>query len=116
MKPFIPTRIAEIVFAIVFMYFGYLQWKYAALLGGRVPDFMPGDGKFWMYVIGAGFIAAGLSIITGFQKTLGCYLLAGVLIIFVVLINIKGFGSDPADTLKDTALAMAAIIIGNKRK
>jgi len=84
------------------------------MIAGGVPDFMPGDGKIWSYVIGAGFILAAIAIITGIQKTLACYLLAAVLIVFVLAIHIKTFETDPSGVLKDTALAMAAIIIGNR--
>ncbi|HET9430929.1 MAG TPA: hypothetical protein VFO70_07120 [Chitinophagaceae bacterium] len=115
MKPFIPSKIAEIIFAIIFAYFGYLHFKNADGVGMGVPDFMPGDGKIWAYVIGGGFILAAIAIATEIQKTLACYLLAAVLIIFVLFIHIKNFGTDPSPTLKDTALAMAAILIGNRR-
>jgi putative oxidoreductase len=115
MKPFIPSKIAEIVFAIIFGYFGYLHFKNANMMGGMVPDFMPGDGKIWIYVTGAGFILAAIAIIIDMQKTLACYLLAAVLLIFVFAIHIKSFNTNPSGFLKDTALAMAAIIIGNRK-
>ena len=76
----------------------------------------PGDGKIYIYLTGAGFIAAAIAIITGIQKALACYLLAAVLLIFVFTIHIKSFNVNPSGVLKDTALAMAAIIIGNNRK
>jgi putative oxidoreductase len=116
MKPFVPSKVAEIIFAIIFAYFGYLHFKNANMMGGGVPDFMPGDGKIWIYVIGAGFILAAIAIVIDVQKTLACYLLAGVLLLFVFTIHIKTFGTNPSGVLKDTAMAMAAIIIGNRSK
>jgi putative oxidoreductase len=115
MKPFIPSKFAEVVFALVIAYFGYQHFKYADKMGGGVPGFMPGDGKIWIYVAGAGFILAAIAIILDKQKTLACYLLAAVLLIFVFTIHIKSFGTNPAGVLKDTGLAMAAILIGNRR-
>jgi putative oxidoreductase len=114
MKPFIPTKFAEIVFAIIFIYFGYLHFKNANMMGAGVPDFFPGDGKIYIYLTGAGFILAAIAIIIDMQKTLACYLLAAVLLIFVFTIHIKSFNTNPSGVLKDTALAMAAIIIGNR--
>jgi putative oxidoreductase len=114
MKPLVPSKVAEIVFALVFAYFGFLHFKNVNIMGGGVPDFFPGDPKIYIYMTGAGFILAAIAIITGIQKTLACYLLAAVLLIFVFTIHIKSFGSNPAGFLKDTALAMAAIIIGNR--
>jgi len=116
MKAFIPSKVAEIIFALVFAYFGYLHFKNANIMGGGVPGFFPGDPKIYIYLAGGGFIMAAIAIITGIQKTLACYLLAGVLLLFVFTIHIKSFGSNPSGFLKDTALAMAAIIIGNRRK
>lgn len=115
MKPFIPSKFAEIIFALVFAYFGYLHFKNAAGMGQMVPDYIPGDGKIWIYVTGAIFVLAAISIIANFQKTLFCYLLAVVLLVFVFTIHIKMFNTNPSGLLKDTAMAMAAIIIGNRR-
>ncbi len=115
MKPFIPSKFAEIIFALVFAYFGYLHLKNAAAMAGGVPDYIPGDGKIWIYLTGAIFILAAISIIANFQKTLFCYLLAFVLLVFVFTIHIKMFDKNPAGVLKDTAMAMAAIIIGNRK-
>ncbi len=115
MKPFIPSRIAEIIFALVFGYFGYLHFINADKMGGGVPDMFPGDGKIYIFLTGAVFILAAITILINKYKTIGCYLLAAVLIIFVLTIHIKSFASDPSGTLKDLAMAMGAIIIGNGR-
>ena len=115
MKPIIPSKIAEIIFALVIAYFGYNHFKNAGMMAGMVPDYMPGDGKIWIYLAGGAFILAAIAIITGMQKTLACYLLAAVLLIFVFTIHIKSFNVNPSGVLKDTAMAMAAIIIGNRK-
>ena len=114
MKPFVPSKFAEIVFALVFIYFGYLHFKGASMMGGVVPDFFPGDGKIWVYIAGAAFILAGIAIIVDMQRTLACYLLAALLLIFVFTIHISHFSAEPSGLLKDTGLAMAAILIGNR--
>jgi uncharacterized membrane protein YphA (DoxX/SURF4 family) len=114
MKPFIPTKFAEIVFALVFAYFGYMHFKNVDMMAGGVPGFMPGEGKIWIMITGAGFILAAIAIVADIQKTLACYLLAAVLLLFVFLIHLENFDTNPAGVLKDTALAMAAIIIGNR--
>ena len=114
MKPIIPSKFAEIIFALVFAYFGYLHFKNVDMMAGGVPDFLPGEGKIWIYVTGSAMILAAIAILTGIQKTLACYLLAAMLLIFVFTIHIKSFETNPSGTLKDTALAMGAIIIGNR--
>jgi putative oxidoreductase len=115
MKPFVPSKIAEFIFAVIVAYFGYLHFKNADMMGGGVPGFFPGDGKIYIYLTGAGFILAAIAIIINVQKTLACYLLAAVLLIFVFTIHINHFSTNPSGVLKDTAMAMAAILIGNKK-
>jgi len=115
MKPFLPSKIVEYIFAAAIAYFGFLHFKNVNMMAGMVPDFMPGDGKLWIYITGAGFILAAIAIIIDVQRTLACYLLAGVLLIFVFTIHLKSFGTNPSGVLKDTAMAMAAILIGNRK-
>jgi len=115
MKFTIPTRIAEIVFAIAFAIFGVLHLKYTAGYKAGVPSFMPGDASLWVYITGICFIAAAIAIIINKYKKMACYLLALLLIVFVVTIHLTPAvkeGNYP-QLLKDGALAMAAIIIGN---
>ncbi len=85
------------------------------MMGGGVPKFFPGDGKIYIYLIGAGFILAAIAILIDVQRTLACYLLAAVLLLFVLTIHIKAFDTNPSGVLKDTGLAMAAILIGNRK-
>jgi len=85
------------------------------MMAGGVPDFFPGDGKIYIYLTGAGFILAAIAIIIDVQRTLACYLLAAVLLLFVLTIHVKSFNVNPSGVLKDTALAMAAILIGNRK-
>ena len=115
MKLTIPTRIAEILFALAFAVFGLLHLKYASGFKAGVPSFMPGDQSIWVYITGIGFLAAAIAIIINKYKKLACYLLAVMLIIFVLTIHLMPAIKDHnyPQLLKDGALAMAAIVIGN---
>ena len=115
MKAFIPSRFAELIFALVIGYFGANHFLSTDFLAGLVPSYMPGSATIWVYIAGAGLILAAIAIITGVQKTLACYLLAAMLILFVLMIHIKSFSENPGNTLKDTAMAMGAILIGNRK-
>jgi putative oxidoreductase len=115
MKPTFPTRFAEILYALAIAAFGALHLKYAAGYKAAIPSFMPGDGIIWVYVTGIGFLLAALAIIINKNKKLACYLLALMLVIFILAIHLmpainQGKFDQP---LKDAGLAMAAIIIGN---
>ena len=115
MKSFFPTRLAEIIYALVMGIFGVLHFMNADTMSGMIPDFMPADGKIWIYITGAAFIAAALAIIINKFKTPACYLLALMLLVFVFTLHLQpAMDGNPGQLLKDTALAMAAIIIGNK--
>ena len=114
MKSFIPTRVAEMLYALVIGYFGVLHFMNADTMSGKVPDYMPGDGKIWIYITGGALVAAALAILINKVKATACYLLALMLLIFVFTVHLPAMDGDPGQLLKDTALAMAAIIIGNK--
>ena len=114
MKSIIPTRVAEMLFALAMGTFGVLHFMHAEEWKAGVPSFMPADGAIWMYVTGGGLLAAALAILINKFKKLACYLLAIMLLIFVFTIHLKpAMDGNLAQLLKDTGLAMAAIIIGN---
>ena len=115
MKSPLATRLAEIIFAFTIGSFGVLHFMNVDMMSGLIPDYMPGDGKVWIYITGSGLIAAALTIIINKFKTPACYLLAIILLIFVFTLHLQpALDGNPGSLLKDTALAMAAIIIGSK--
>ena len=116
MKAFIPPKLAEVIFALIIAYFGYWHFTNADSMGKSVPSYIPGPGSFWIYVTGAGFLLAAIAILTEIKKTLACYLLAAMLLIFVFAVHLKSFHSNPITALKDAAIAMCALIIGGGRK
>ena len=113
MKPLISSRIAGIIYALAIGCFGIIHFIKADSLKSSVPDFMPG-GIIWIYITGAGMILAAIAIIINKFATLACYLLAAMFLIFVFTLHLKHIeGGNYINVLKDTAMAMAAIIIGN---
>ena len=116
MKAFIPAKLAEVIFALVIAYFGYWHFKNADIMGRNVPGYIPGPGSLWIYITGAGFLLAAIGILTDIKKVLACYLLAAMLLVFVFVIHIRSFNSNPFNALKDVAMAMCALIIANNKK
>jgi uncharacterized membrane protein len=114
MKPFIPAKVAEVLFALIIAYFGYTHFNKAASMSGWVPDFMPGDPKIWIYVVGACFILAAIAILTELQKVMACYLLAALLLLLGFLVHWKN-GMLSVDFLKNTSMALMALLIGSKK-
>jgi uncharacterized membrane protein len=89
-----------------------------------VPEFIPG-GIVWVYLVGVAFILAGIAFILHKNVQLAGYLLALLLIIFVLSIHLPNFlGAADADMksvafvnlLKDTALAAFAMYIGSEAR
>ena len=114
MKSIIPTRVAEILYALAIGTFGVLHFMHSDMMGGAVPSFMPADPKIWVYVTGAALVLAAIAILINKFKMIACYLLALMLLIFVFTLHLKpAMDGNMGALLKDTALAMAAIIIGN---
>jgi uncharacterized membrane protein len=114
MKPFISSKIASIIYALAVGTFGVLHFKNVNALKASVPEYMPGDGSIWIYITGACLILAAISIIINKFTLQACYLLALMFLIFVFTLHLKplldgGF----THLLKDMAMAMGAILIGN---
>lgn len=114
MTSYFPTRLAKIFFALIMVFFGVMHFMNADIMSGMVPEYIPGDGKMWIYLTGAALIAAAIAILINKFKTRACYLLALMLLIFVFTIHLQpAMEGNPGQLLKDSALAMAALIIGN---
>ena len=114
MEKFNSSRIASIVFAITIAVFGIRNIMKAGSMETIVPDYVPG-GVAWVYISGIGMVAAAIAIILNNNITrIACYLLALMLLLFVVMLHLKpAIDGNPGNLLKDTAIAMGAIIIGN---
>ncbi|HLF45927.1 MAG TPA: hypothetical protein VI548_05860 [Chitinophagaceae bacterium] len=113
------SRIAIYLLAIVLILFGFFHLKYPRDLMLYVPTSLLG-GIVWAYIVGTAFILVGVSfIINQFVKFTG-YLLATLLIIFILTIHVPNYlnaGSPETqqlaliNILKDTAIAAFAMHI-----
>ncbi len=118
------SRIAVIILGIVLIVFGIYHFMAPENLSAYVPAFLPG-GRLWVYLAGAAFILAAIAFIVHKQVRLAAYLLAALLLIFVLTIhlpNVLNAGSaevkqlELVNLLKDTALAAFALYIGSNAK
>lgn len=114
MKSHFPTRLAEMGYALIMGFFGVSHFMNVDEMSGVIPEYMPADGTIWVYITGGALIAAALAILINKFKMAACYLLAVLLLIFVFTLQLQpALNGNPGQLLKDTGLAMAAIIIGN---
>ncbi len=118
------SRLSISLLAIVMIIFGIYHFMYPQNLVSFLPSFLP-PGNIWIYLPGAGFILAGISFITNIKVRLAGYLLAGLLIIFIVTLHIPNFLNGSSDEyrqvalinmLKDTAIAAFALHIAANSK
>lgn len=113
---FLTDIVARVLFAIPFFMFGVNHFIYANMMAGMVPAYVPG-GIFWIYFTGAALIAAAVSIVTKIQGKLAMYLLALLLLTFVVTLHVPGLGNPQTKMmsmmalLKDLGLMGGALLL-----
>jgi len=114
------SKIGKYLYAIPMVIFGIFHFLNANAMAGMVP--IPG-GLFWIYITGLSLILAGFSIIVQKQDDWTSFLLAVLLLVFVLTIHLPGVisGGEMAqmymtNLLKDLALSGGALIYLNKKK
>jgi len=84
------SRIAIYMLSIVLIVFGSFHFLYPRDLFVYVPVFMVGGIK-WAYLVGTVFILVGLSFLTNQYVKVTSYLLAAMLVIFILTIHLPNF-------------------------
>lgn len=113
------SRLAIYLLALVMIVFGIYHFLHPKNLLVFVPQNIPG-GINWVYFVGASFILAALAFITNkFVKVAG-YLLAALLLTFVLTVHLPNYNQAGMaemrqaaliNLLKDVALAAFALHI-----
>jgi putative oxidoreductase len=113
MKQIISSRAATIIYGLAIACFGILHFTTANQLKTLMPDYIPG-GPLLIYFTGACLLLAAIAIIFNVKTKLACYLLALMLLIFGLTIHMReSLTTTFSLVLKNVAMAMGAIIIGN---
>ncbi len=86
----IVSRIAIYMLSVVLFIFGVFHFLYPHDLLVFVPSFLPG-GITWAYFVGAAFILVSISFLTNKMVKISGYLLAALLIIFILTIHVPNF-------------------------
>ncbi len=113
------SLIGRILFALPFGIFGLNHFLMVDFFTGMLTSFIPGTG-FTVLLSGVFLILASVSIIIKKYIRISCYLLAAMLLIFILSIHIPGLfeqGETPRmammQLLKDTSLMGGAIMIAS---
>ena len=124
MKHHLVSRIAIAVLAIVMIIFGIHHFRYPENMLVFVPPYLPG-GVIWVYIVGVAFILAGVAFLINRFVSLAGYLLAALLITFVLTVhwpnhrdsgNLEMRQMAFVNMLKDTALAAFALYVAVNAK
>jgi uncharacterized membrane protein len=97
--------------------FGVDHFVESAGTASIVPKWLPASPLFWVYLVGAANIAAGVSIAANRFVKLSATLLGLMLLSFVVLMHIPNFLSEPTNRfafnyiLRDLSFAAGAIAL-----
>jgi uncharacterized membrane protein YphA (DoxX/SURF4 family) len=106
--------------------FGTEHFTLTKAIASIIPAWIPWH-QFWVYLVGACFIAAALSLVTGIEARLAASGLALTFFLFVVLMHFPGWMRNPGNRLALTivlretsfsggALALAASLTGSWSK
>ncbi|HVP62924.1 MAG TPA: hypothetical protein VMT11_20375 [Myxococcaceae bacterium] len=88
--------VGPLFFAAPLAVFGTEHFTRTEAIASIVPAWIPWH-EFWAYFVGACFIAAALSLVTGIQARLAAGLLAVTFFSFVVLMDVPAWAEDPRD-------------------
>ena len=120
----IVSRIAIWVLAVVMILFGIQHFRHPDIFANYVPPFLPG-GIIWVYFVGVAFILAAIAFISNRFVALAGYLLAVLLVIFIVTIHWPNFRDASsvensqqtlANMLKDLAIAAFALYVASNAR
>jgi uncharacterized membrane protein YphA (DoxX/SURF4 family) len=124
MIPHIISRIAVWLLAIVMIVFGIQHFRHPENMLVYVPPYLPG-GVVWVYLVGAAFILVAVAFLLNRFVAVAGYLLAILLLSFVVLIHWPNYRNSGdiemrqlafISLLKDAALAGFALFIAANAK
>ncbi|HMJ70469.1 MAG TPA: DoxX family membrane protein [Cyclobacteriaceae bacterium] len=88
----IPWQTASVLIGLFFLASGIQHFLFIDFVKTLVPRWIPGD-VFWSYVAGVGLIAAGIALITGFQRKLAAFISSWMVFIWFLILHLpRGFG------------------------
>ncbi|OLY93565.1 hypothetical protein SAMN05444008_108160 [Cnuella takakiae] len=115
------SRTAVYLLSIVMIVFGVYHFLQPKMMLIYVPDWVPG-GLVWVYFTGAAFILAAVAFLTNKLVKLAGYMLAALLLVFVLTIHLPNYlNAGDVDMqrqafvnlLKDTAIMAFALFVAS---
>jgi uncharacterized membrane protein YphA (DoxX/SURF4 family) len=88
------VRVAQALFGLTCIFYGWSHFKYADYTAGMVPVWLPAHRVF-AYLTGAGHVAAGIGIVVGVFARLAATLEAIMMSLFGLLVWVPSFFVQP---------------------
>jgi uncharacterized membrane protein len=103
------SRLLAGAFALMF---GAVHFHYVDGTASFVPEWIPPSRLFWAYLTGAGYVAAGLALLSGVQARLAATLTAVMMACFVVLLHLPRVIASPGLHVEWIMLAISSTLTG----
>jgi putative oxidoreductase len=97
------SRIAIYLMAVILIIFGIFLIRYPHDNMVYVPTSLPG-GTIWATIVGSAFVVVGISFITNQYVKFTGYILAALLIFFIVSVHVPTYFNAGSNELKQQAL------------
>ncbi len=102
---------ARVVVGAMLILFGAVHLMYPAAIAGLVPAWLPGQA-WWPYATGAGQIAAGLAIGSGYFARPAAALIGAMFVSWVVVVHAPRIAAAPSSRAEWTFMLVALVLAG----
>jgi uncharacterized membrane protein YphA (DoxX/SURF4 family) len=103
----------RLIFGVCLILFASAHLFYLKATADFVPAWLPPNQMFWAYATAAGHFLAGVAILSGIAARLAARLLAGMFVVFEVLVHAPTLFADPHSHFNWAANAMNFALIAS---
>jgi uncharacterized membrane protein YphA (DoxX/SURF4 family) len=103
----------RLIFGVCLILFALAHLFYLKPTADFVPAWLPPNQMFWAYATAAGHFLAGVAILSGIAARLAARLLAGMFVVFGVLVHAPTLFADPHSHFNWAANAMNFALIAS---
>jgi uncharacterized membrane protein YphA (DoxX/SURF4 family) len=105
--------VARVLAGLGAVVFGFAHFNYIDFTATFVPAWIPPSQAFWAWVTGAGHLASGVALVTGFQARLAVTLHAVMMASFVLFVHIPRVFANPGKHEEWIMLAVSSALTGS---
>jgi uncharacterized membrane protein YphA (DoxX/SURF4 family) len=107
------VRCGRLLFGVCLIVFALAHLFYLKATADFVPAWLPPNQVFWAYATAAGHFLAGVAILSGIAARIAARLLAGMFVVFGILVHAPALLGDPHTHFNWAANAMNFALIAS---